>query len=223
MNSALVRDLVERVAVRTPVVMLDTAWSTDDHRDYALRWNHGRDDASAGAGPKTNLGMQTRVIAGARQFIGTCGGLAWLAPFLGVDTLAVYEDDRYLTAHLYAARYAYRRSAAAQFSTLNISALRDVTAALVRRILGRITNGYSNDSGDGRRGLHRFASRRSPRVAGLRGHRARQSRTAGASERHVAVLRERARPVRPGRRPGSRSCLNRWCWHQMRSSISVRP
>ena len=58
------------------------------------------------------------MIAGARLFVGTCGGLAWLAPLLGVDTLAVYEDDRYLTAHLYAARYAFRRTGAARFSTL---------------------------------------------------------------------------------------------------------
>ena len=36
MNRALVRDLVERVSLRTPVVMLDTAWSTDEHRDYGF-------------------------------------------------------------------------------------------------------------------------------------------------------------------------------------------
>ena len=132
MNRALVRDLVERVSLRTPVVMLDTAWSTDEHRDYGFDEIAGVTTLRPALDPKTNLGVQTRVIAGARQFIGTCGGLAWLAPFLGVDTLAVYEDDRYLTAHLYAARYAYRRTGAARFSTLNISALRDVTTALMR-------------------------------------------------------------------------------------------
>jgi ADP-heptose:LPS heptosyltransferase len=78
--------------------------------------------------PKTNLGMQTRVIAGARLFVGTCGGLAWLAPLLGVETLAVYEDDRYLTAHLYASRYAYRYTRAARFSAVNVTALRRVGA-----------------------------------------------------------------------------------------------
>jgi hypothetical protein len=45
---------------------------------------------------------------------------------LGVDTLAVYEDDRYLMPHLYAAKYAYRRTGAARFSTLNLKALRAV-------------------------------------------------------------------------------------------------
>jgi hypothetical protein len=127
-NRALVRDLVERIAARTPVVMLDTAWSTDEHRDYGLDGIPGVTTLRPALDPKTNLGVQTRVIANARQFIGTCGGLAWLAPFLGVDTLAVYEDDRYLTAHLYAAQYAYRRNGAARFSTLNVAALRNVTA-----------------------------------------------------------------------------------------------
>jgi hypothetical protein len=48
---------------------------------------------------------------------------------MGVETVAVYEDDRYLNPHTYAARYAYRRTGAARFSLLNIAALRTVTAA----------------------------------------------------------------------------------------------
>jgi hypothetical protein len=129
-NTALLRDLVERVAARTPVVMLDTTWTTDEHRDYAFDGIRGVTTLRPSLDPRTNLDLQTRVIAGARQFIGTCGGLAWLAPFLGVETLAVYEDDRYLTAHLYAARYAYRKSGAARFSILNIKALRSLNGAL---------------------------------------------------------------------------------------------
>jgi hypothetical protein len=115
---------VERLASRMPVVMLDTAWTVDDHQDYSFDGIRGVTTLRPSLDPRTNLGMQTRVIAGARLFAGTCGGLAWLAPLLGVDTLAVYEDDRYLTSHLYAARYAYRYSDAAKFSTLNITALR---------------------------------------------------------------------------------------------------
>ncbi len=129
-NRSLLRDVVERIAGHAPVVMLDTAWSTDEHRDYAFDGIRGVTTLRPSLDPRTNLGVQTQVIAGARGFVGTCGGLAWLAPFLGVNTLAIYEDDRYLTAHLYAARYAYRKSGAAPFSTLNITALRDVSAVL---------------------------------------------------------------------------------------------
>jgi hypothetical protein len=122
-NLRLLHDLVRRVAARMPVVMLDTAWSVDEHRDYAFEDIPGVTTLRPSLDPRTNLGLQTQVIAGARQFIGTCGGLAWLAPLLGVDTLAVYEDDRYLTAHLYMAKYAYRRAGAARLSTLNLKAL----------------------------------------------------------------------------------------------------
>jgi len=127
-NRELLYDLVQRLAGRGPVVMLDTAWRVDEHRDYAFDDIRGVTTLRPSLDPRTNLGLQTRVIAGARQFVGTCGGLAWLAPLLGVDTLAVYEDDRYLTAHLYAAKYAFRRAKAARFSTLNIKALRGITA-----------------------------------------------------------------------------------------------
>jgi hypothetical protein len=126
-NREAVRRQVERLAARMPVVMLDTAWTLDDHDDYAFDGLRGVTTLRPALDPRTNLGLQTRVIAGARLFVGTCGGLAWLAPLLGVDTVAVYDDDRFLTPHLYAARYAYRYSAAAAFSTLNIRAMRALT------------------------------------------------------------------------------------------------
>jgi hypothetical protein len=125
-NRAVLYDLVQRIAARMPVVLLDTAWTVDEHRDYAFEGLANVTTLRPALDPKTNLALQTQVIAGAKQFVGTCGGLAWLAPLLGVDTLAVYEDDRYLTAHLYAAKYAYRRTGSARFSTLNLKALRAV-------------------------------------------------------------------------------------------------
>ena len=128
-NREVLYDLVRRLAARMPVVMLETAWSVDEHRDYGFDGIPGVTSLRPSLDPRTNLDLQTRVVAGAKRFVGTCGGLAWLAPLLGVDTLAVYEDDRYLTAHLYAARYAYRRAQAARFSTLNIKALRGINAA----------------------------------------------------------------------------------------------
>ena len=132
-NRDALRRYVEHLAARMPVVMLDTAWTMDDHQDYAFEGIRGVTTLRPSLDPRTNLGMQTRVIAGARMFAGTCGGLAWLAPLLGVDTLAVYEDDRFLTPHLYAARYAFRHSDAAKFSTLNVTALRTLGGSGDRR------------------------------------------------------------------------------------------
>jgi hypothetical protein len=123
-NRETLYEFVQRLAKRMPVVLLDTAWSVDEHHDYTFDTMPGVTTLRPSLDPRTNLGMQTDVIAGARLFVGTCGGLAWLAPLVGVETLAVYEDDRYLATHLYAARYAYRRTGAARFSVLNINALR---------------------------------------------------------------------------------------------------
>jgi hypothetical protein len=125
-NREAVHGLVVRLASQMPVVMLDTSWSMDEHRDFAFDGIPGVTTLRPSLDPRSNLGVQTSVIAGARLFLGTCGGLAWLAPFLGVETLAVYDDDRYLTAHLYAARYAYRRAGAARFSALSLKALRGI-------------------------------------------------------------------------------------------------
>ncbi len=125
-NRAALFELVQRLAAKMSVVMLDTGWSVDEHHDYSFEGLRNVTTLRPSLNPKTNLGLQTQVIAGAAQFVGTCGGLAWLAPLLGVDTLAVYDDDRYLTAHLYAAKYAYRRTGVARFSTLNLKALRAV-------------------------------------------------------------------------------------------------
>jgi hypothetical protein len=112
-----------------PVVLLDTAWSVDEHRDFTFDGIPGVTTLRPALDPRSNLGLQTEVIAGAALFLGTCGGLAWLAPLMGVDTIAVYEDDRHLNAHLYAARLAYRRTRAARFSTVNLNALRALDAA----------------------------------------------------------------------------------------------
>ena len=125
-NRDALHGLVTRLAARMPVVMLDTAWTVDEHHDYAFDGIAGVTTLRPSLDPRTNLGVQTDVIAGARLFLGTCGGLAWLAPLLGVDTLAVFDDDRYLSSHLYAARYAYRRTRAARFSTLSLKALRGI-------------------------------------------------------------------------------------------------
>jgi hypothetical protein len=123
------RAAVARVAERMPVVTLDTGLGLDEHRDYLFDGVPGVLDLRDRMTPATNLGVQSRVMARASLFVGTCGSLAWLAPMLGVPTVAVYEDDRYVSAHLYAARYSYRRMKAARFSVVDLQALARLSAA----------------------------------------------------------------------------------------------
>jgi hypothetical protein len=120
------RELVRVAATRMPVVMLDTGMATDEHEDYLFRDMPNVISLRERLVPSTNLGVQTTVIAGAQGFIGTCGSLAWLAPLLGVDTLAVYSEERFLVSHIFFATQAYRQSGAARFDALDLRAVTEL-------------------------------------------------------------------------------------------------
>ena len=121
----ILSSLVADVSERSPVVLLDTGLAVDQHTDY--EFSAGRViSARRWMTPHNNLGVQTQIIAGARSFIGTCGGLAWLAPLLGVDTSVLLADTRNrLHAHLAVATRTYHRAKAAQFAAVDLRALDD--------------------------------------------------------------------------------------------------
>jgi len=116
------RGLVRAAAAQLPVVMLDTGMATDEHEDYLFRDIPNVISLRERLEPRSNLGVQTRVIAGAQGYMGTCGSLAWMAPLLGVDTLAVYSEERFLISHVFFATQAYRQIEAARFDTLDLRA-----------------------------------------------------------------------------------------------------
>ena len=116
------RALVRQAAEIAPVVSLDTGMAVDEHQDYVFGDIPGVISARAWMEAPTNLGLQSAIAANARMFLGTCGGLAWLLPFLGVETVAVYADDRQLAPHLLVARQAGRRVGAADFALIDLRA-----------------------------------------------------------------------------------------------------
>jgi len=118
-----VRDLVDHLTESGPVVILDTHFSFDDHEDYRLERRDRIHHLDSLMTIQNNLELQTQVIAGARAFVGTCGSLAWMAPMLGVPTVALFGDDRFLREHLYVARHAYSAMGAASFATVDVNAL----------------------------------------------------------------------------------------------------
>ena len=120
------RELVRAAASRMPVVVLDTGMTTDEHQDYLFRDIPNVTSLRDRFTPSANLGLQTAAIAGAQGFIGTCGSLAWLAPLLGVDTLAVYSEERFLVSHIFFAAQAFRQAGAARFDTLDLRAVTEL-------------------------------------------------------------------------------------------------
>jgi hypothetical protein len=120
---AAARALVAQAASIAPVVLLETDLGIDEHRDFELSSVPGVISASRLMAARTNLDVQLALIARSRMFLSACGGLAWLAPFLGVPTVAVYDSDHLLAPHLFVARQAGARAGAAEFSPLDLRAL----------------------------------------------------------------------------------------------------
>jgi hypothetical protein len=116
------RELVSREAAVRPVIVLDTGVAVDEHEDYRFDDIANVTSARAWMTPSTNLAVQSALIARATTFLTTCGGLAWLGPFLGTTTVAVYADDKLLTPHLYVARAASRKFNTAPFLTVDLRA-----------------------------------------------------------------------------------------------------
>jgi hypothetical protein len=120
---AAARALVEQAARVAPVVLLETELNLDEHRDFDLRGLANVTSAGALMQPRTNLGVQLALIARSRFFLGTCGGLAWVAPFLGIPTVAVYDTDAMLAPHLLLARRAGHDAGAAEFAPFDLRAV----------------------------------------------------------------------------------------------------
>ena len=120
---AALRGVLERVRHGRPIVMLDTGLRLDEHEDYGLDGLSSVVDLRGVLTPQNNLGVQTEVIRRAELFVGTCGSLAWLAPMVGTPTVAVYDNDRFLSPHLYAARQIYPVVAAAPFLPIGLNTL----------------------------------------------------------------------------------------------------
>jgi hypothetical protein len=119
----LLRSTVAALAEQMPVVVLDTGLQLDDHADYLFQTKGRIISARDLMFPNNNLGVQTQIIAGARAFVGTCGSVAWLAPMLGVDTMAVLTDAKFLHSHLHVARRVYTLMKGGKFAPLDLGAL----------------------------------------------------------------------------------------------------
>lgn len=127
-HRARLREIVRRLSREAPVVLLDTGLAFDEHEDYVFSDIPNVTSLRGVLTPQNNLGVQTEVIAAAASFVGTCGSVAWLAPFLGVPAVAVYAEDRFLLSHLFVARHAFRQAGAAPFLPIDLHGAAELTA-----------------------------------------------------------------------------------------------
>jgi hypothetical protein len=103
-----VQAVVRDVSRELPVVSLSTGLAIDDHD--TCEPHHDARVIQPGYDARSNLDLQTAIVARARRFVGTYGGFSYLSPFVGVPATAYYSDaGGYSVRHLDVAHLAIER------------------------------------------------------------------------------------------------------------------
>jgi hypothetical protein len=123
-NRTFVASVLNALAETTDVVLLNPAMRLDDRVDVPVTARGRIHDISDLMSPRTNLDIQSKVIARARAFVGTHGGLSYLAPLYGVKSLSFYSDPRPTTVrHLELARREFNRLHPGSYVALDVNDL----------------------------------------------------------------------------------------------------
>jgi glycosyltransferase involved in cell wall biosynthesis len=99
-NRQFAADIVRTISRDVPVVLLNTGLKFDDHDDLNVP-GMGIYHVDRLMTAERNLEVQTEIVCNARAFVGTYGGLAYLATFYGVPSFAFYSTQaELLPAHM---------------------------------------------------------------------------------------------------------------------------
>ena len=130
-NRSFVASLLNALAETTDVVLLNPSMRLDDRVDVPVSARSRIHEISDLISPRTNLDIQSKVIARARAFVGTHGGLSYLPPLYGVKSLSFYSAPRPSTVrHLELARRAFNRMHPGSYVALDINDLDTLRDAL---------------------------------------------------------------------------------------------
>ncbi len=132
-NRAFARNAVESLAAHTAVLLLNPQLALDDHADWMPAPGDRVFTLAAAMTPERNLAVQSRAIAGARAYVGTYGGYAYLAPFLGVPAIAFHSARSFKLHHLHMAQRALERIGQASVTAVDVA-----DAAVVQAALGAV-------------------------------------------------------------------------------------
>jgi hypothetical protein len=120
-NRALAAGVIEGLAARHDVVLLNNDIVVDDHRDFAPGAQGRVHQLTAHMQPETNLAVQTAVISRARAFVGTYGGYSYLAPLYGVNSVAYYSAATFKRHHVVLAQRAFQKLGHATVTPLDVA------------------------------------------------------------------------------------------------------
>jgi hypothetical protein len=130
-NRRFVNDLLTALSETREVVLLTPRSPLDDLQDVpvdAQRRIHRIADLLS---PRTNLEVQSKVIARARAFVGTHGGLSYVGPLYGVKSLSFYSTATpSMLKHLDVARRVFTARQPGSYLALDVNDLDTLRAAL---------------------------------------------------------------------------------------------
>jgi len=104
-NKIFVTRLLQTLTEAGDVVLLNPDLRIDDHWEMAIGSNPRIHSVDHLMTPRNNLEIQSKVISRARAFVGTYGGLSYLAPMYGVTSLSFFSHrEKFSPQHLELAR-----------------------------------------------------------------------------------------------------------------------
>ena len=133
-NNAFIAQVLSDISQTSDVVLLNTGQRYDDHSDFAPPHRDRLHTVEHLMTPETNLEVQTRIICGAKAFVGTYGGFSYLAPFCGTNAIAFFSNPTaFRFDHLEVSKRVFSSLRSGSFVPLDI---KDVD--VVRLALGRV-------------------------------------------------------------------------------------
>ena len=141
-NRKFATNVVNLLRCQTEVVILVSGSKLDEHDEWYGDDVKGISSIRHLVTPSNNLDVQTRVVAGARGFVGTYGGFSYLAPYMGVSSLSFFSiNDGFFSHHLDLARRMFRQLGDASYSVLHTDELN-----LIQSMLGGWFDSVDQDS-----------------------------------------------------------------------------
>ena len=134
-NRSFINDFLAQLAQHIDVVLLNTRDRYDDHDDFPPELKGRVHSIEHLMRPEDNLAVQTEVIRHATAFVGTYGGFSYLAPLVGVDTVAFYSHPSgFRFDHLEVAKRVFAGLRCGAFVELDTRALDAVRLAFGRSV-----------------------------------------------------------------------------------------
>ena len=120
-NRAFITSYLNQLTLHHDVVLLSTGFTFDDHSDFQPERRERLHTIGHVMSPRNNLDVQTHVIARSKAFVGTYGGFSYLAPLLGVNTVAFFSDGAgFRIDHLEIAKRVFTDLHSASFLALDV-------------------------------------------------------------------------------------------------------